>query len=129
MPPPRLSRAQLADHLVLESAPVRRLVLALRACVLKAVPAAAEAFKFHTLCYYHADAWFGSIGGNICMIEIKKGKVLLSFIHGAGLADPDRLLFGKGNSKRFMCIPDAAFAARPQVRALIRAAAELRPWD
>ncbi len=123
MPPPRLSARALAEHLLPETPEVRHTVRALRAAVLKAAPEAAEAFKFHVLCYYRDDAWLKSIGGNICMIEIKRGKVLLSLIHGAKVPDPAGLMFGTGKFKRFVRVPDAAFAQSRPVAALIRAAA------
>jgi len=127
--PTRLNAAALARHLLGNEPATRRTVRALRNAILAVAPDAAEAIKFHMLCYYHADAFFGSIGGNICMIEIKKGLVLLSFIHGALLPDPAGILFGKGKSKRFARIADPAVAASDRVADLVRASAELRPWD
>lgn len=129
MRPPRLAATEITRHLLAEEPAVRATVRALRRAVLRAAPMAAEAFKFHVLCYFHDDAWFRSIGGNICMIEIKRGGVQLSFIHGAQLPDPARLLAGRAKSKRSVRIPDARFAARPEVASLIRAASALRPWD
>jgi hypothetical protein len=129
MSPQRLSAAALADHLILESVQVRRVARALRGAVLRAAPTAAEAIKFRALCYFHADAWFGAIGGNICMIEVKRGSVLLSFVHGAGLPDPGGLLRGGGKAKRFVPVPDAELARSPAIRALVRAAAALQPPD
>ena len=129
---PRLSRASLADHLDLESPSTRRLVRALRRVVLRAVPNATEAVKFRVLCYYHADAFFGAIGGNICMIELPRGRrstVTLSFIHGARLPDPHRLLQGRAKIKRWVAVPDLRAATDPRLAVLIRAAAKLRPWD
>lgn len=107
----------------------RRIVEALRATVLAAAPKAAEAFKFRVLCYFHDDAYFGSIGGNICMIEVKRGEVFLSFIHGSLLPDPRGLLLGKGKFKRFVRIPDQQTAASAPIKQLVLAAAKLRPWD
>lgn len=127
--PPRLSARQLADHLVLQPEDVRKLVLSLRRTVLRAAPTATEAVKFRALCYYHPDAWFGSIGGHICFIEARAGRVSLSFIHGAALPDPEELLQGKGKAKRHVPIGDARAAADPAIAALIRASARLRPWD
>lgn len=137
MKPARLTNEELKDHLLLEAPGVARLVRGVRRAVLRDAPGAAEAVKFGVLCYYHADAWFGSIGGNICMIEVKDRpkrqgggrEVLLSFIHGALLPDPAGLLRGKGKMKRFLPVPDADFVGRKDVAALIRAARELRPWD
>lgn len=107
----------------------RRIVESLRATVLAAAPKAAEAFKFRVFCYFHDDAYFGAIGGNICMIEIKEGGVLLSFIHGSLLPDPRGLLLGKGKFKRFARVPDEATAKSRAIKGLVRAAATLRPWD
>lgn len=150
--PPRLSPRAVSHHLRLEPPAVARLVRTLRQAVLNAVPGAAEAIKFGVLCYYHADAYFGALGGNICMIEIKdalrrpvKGRgrrerrpgrtaeqaraVFLSFIHGAALPDPNRLLRGRLKNKRFVAIPDVATAESSAIRALVRASHDLRPWD
>lgn len=127
--PPRLNAAAIARHLLCEDPPTRRIVRTLRKTILSAAPSAVEAIKFHVLCYYHADAWFGSIGGNICMIEVKQGRVLLTFIHGALLPDPAGILYGRGKSKRFVRIADCDAAASSPVADLVRASAELRPWD
>ncbi|MBL8761835.1 MAG: DUF1801 domain-containing protein [Phycisphaerae bacterium] len=97
--------------------------------MLAAAPHASEAFKFRVLCYYHTDAYFGAIGGNICMIEVKDGDVFLSFIHGSLLSDPHALLAGKGKFKRFVRVPDQHAAAGAPIKNLVRAAAKLRPWD
>lgn len=124
MPPPRLAAEQLRDHLLLESDATRRLVEHLRRIVLRAAPQAAEAIKFGALSYFHLDAPFGSIGGNICMIDVKRGQVTLGFILGAKLHDPRGLLRGSGKSKRFVPIADRNAAADPRLVALIRDSAE-----
>lgn len=128
-PPARLTRADLSLHLAGEPAPARRTVLALRRAVRRAAPTAAEAVKFHVLCYYHGDAYFGAIGGNICMIEIKSGRVFLSFIHGSLLKDPGSRLIGRGKFKRFIRVDSPEAAADAALRALVKQAAALRPWD
>lgn len=127
--PSRLTGAQLADHLVLEDARTRSLVRTLRKVVLDTVPRASEAVRFRVLCYFHADAFFRAIGGNICMIEVKRAAVWLTFIRGSQVPDPARLLTGKGKYKRFVRVPDAEFARSAAVRALIEAAAALEPWE
>lgn len=137
MRPTRLSARELSLHLGLESSETVRLVKKLRATVLKLAPQAAEAIRFGVLWYYHPDAWFGSIGGNICTIEVKDrpareggGRgVDLAFVHGHALPDPAGLLRGKGKVKRRTAIPGAAAAASPEVAALICAARDLRPWE
>ncbi len=127
--PARLSREDRSRHLMEATPATRRIVDALRTTILKAAPEAHEAIRFRTLCYFHADSFFGSIGGNICMIEPKPEGVLVSFIHGAHLNDPAGLLFGKGKSKRFARVDSVDDARRPALIKLIRAAAKLRPWD
>jgi len=124
-----LSARALTGHLLAETAAVRRTVRALRRTILKAAPTAAEAFKFHVMCYYRADAWLGAIGGNICMIEIKRGEVLLSLIHGAKVPDPAGLMFGKGRYKRFVRVPGPEFARSKPLASLIRAAAATELFD
>lgn len=63
------------------------------------------------------------------MIEVKRGEVFLSFIHGSLLPDPRGLLLGKGKFKRFVRVPDEATAKSRAIQNLVRAAAKLRPWD
>ena len=127
--PPRLSKEQLLDHLAFEPAAVRKTVLALREMVLKTAPHAAEGVKFHCLAYFDADAYFGAIGGNICFIEVKRGKVSVSFVSGSVLPDPKGLLQGKGKFKRFVPVASETEAKLPALRALVRAAAKITPSD
>jgi hypothetical protein len=124
-----LSEAELSEHLAAATPSERRVMLALRRMVLRAAPGAAEAVKFGSLCYYHPDADLGSIGGNICMIEVRDGAVALSFIHGARLEDPDGLLQGEGKAKRFVPVDGIQAAADPRLVALVRAAAAVRAWE
>jgi hypothetical protein len=127
--PPRLSREHLRDHLAFEPAATRRLVLMLREMVLKTAPHAAEAVKFRCLAYFDPDAYFGAIGGNICFIEVKRGRVSLSFVSGSVLPDPKGLLQGKGKYKRFAPVASNTDAKSPALRALVRAAAKITPSD
>jgi hypothetical protein len=121
--PARLSRRQLEDHVSLESATVRRIVLDLRSMILEQVPHATEAIRFHALCYYEAGSPYGSIGGNICMIGVREGRVSLQFIHGVDLPDPHGLLRGKAKAKRHVPIADREAAGDPRLIDPVRAAA------
>jgi len=103
------------------------IVLALRDVVRAAAPKATEAVKFHSLCYFRPDAPFGSIGGNVCMISVRRGVVYLSFLHGARLPDPQRLLTGTAKAKREIKIDTRAAIRHPAIRDLIRAAARYVP--
>lgn len=125
MRPPRLSAEQLAEHLMLQPPEVRRLARVLRRVVLRAAPRAAERVKFRCLCYYRPEASFGAIGGNICMIEARRSGVALSFIQGAEIDDPDRLLRGTGKAKRHMPVGNRAEALDQRVASLVGRAAEL----
>lgn len=122
MTPQRLSPAEINDHLAAERGNVGGVVRRLRRMVLDAVPDACEGIRFGALSYFRAEAPYGSIGGNICMIEIRRGKVVLSFIHGASLPDPDGLLQGAGKAKRFVPVASRDAADDPRLIALVQAA-------
>jgi hypothetical protein len=49
--------------------------------------------------------------------------VSLSFYYGSTLPDPDKLLQGSGNQNRFIRLESAATLTKPQVEALLSAAA------
>lgn len=119
----RLTRTELAIFLEPHPSTTQRVVRALRARIFRAAPSASEAIKFHVLSYFREDSYLKSIGGNICMIEIKRGSVVLSFIRGAGLPDPTGILYGTGKFKRFVDIPDVQAAKSVAVAELLRAAA------
>lgn len=119
----RIHRQEL-DTLLERYAPAtRRRVLALRNLILRLAPEAAEGVRFGCLCYFRAGAQYGSIGGNVCMIEVRGAEVRLAFIQGASLADPERLLEGRAKAKRSMPIEDASLIDR-RVHLLVRAAAQ-----
>ncbi len=123
MPPERLSPSQISDYLAAERSAVCGVVRRLRRLVFDVVPDACEGLRYGALSYFHADAPYGSIGGNICMIEVRRGKVALSFIHGASLPDPHGLLRGDGKAKRFVAVESRDAAEDPRLIALVREAA------
>jgi hypothetical protein len=108
---------------------LRDLVVALREMVRDAAPAAVEDIKFHTLCYFKPGCAFGAIGGNVCMIECKRGRVALSFIHGAQLPDPQRLLKGRAQAKRFVELRSLIDVPRAALVDLVRAAVDYNALD
>jgi hypothetical protein len=103
------------------------LVLELRDFVLKNAPEVEEAIKFHSLCYYKPDQPYGAIGGSVCMITPREECVLLSFIHGAALPDPEGLLQGHAKAKRYIAIHRRTELSRPAIRRFLRAAVEYTP--
>ena len=113
------------DALIRELAPrERKLVRALRALVRKTAPDCVETSVWRAISY-HRPAVGGRVKGALCMIEAKRGKVVLSFIHGARLADPARLLRGTARSKRFVDVATSSDATRPALAGLIREAATI----
>lgn len=58
----------------------------------------------------------------VSMVANAKG-VGLSFYYGATLPDPGKILLGSGNQNRFIRLESAATLAKPEVEALLRAAA------
>lgn len=106
-----------------------RMIKRLRALILEAAPHAVEAFRFHTLCYFDPSVTWGAIGGNICMIEIKRSKlqvsrppkVLLTFILGSTLPDPLGILQGDAKFKRWMRVETVEDVESPTLKALIAA--------
>jgi hypothetical protein len=103
------------------------LVLELRDLVCEVAEDAAESIKFHALCYAKLGQSYGVIGGNVCMIEWRADHVRLAFIQGVFLPDPDSLLQGTAEAKRYVEIRTSADIARPGVAQLIRAAVYYSP--
>ena len=60
-----------------------------------------------------------------CMVSLAANakSVGLSFYYGATLPDPGKILLGSGNQNRFIRLESAATLAKPEVEALLRAAA------
>jgi hypothetical protein len=103
------------------------LVLALRDVVLRTAPAVHEEIKFNALCYFKPNCRYGAIGGNVCLIDYRKGHVELGFIHGSSLPDPKGLLQGSGKAKRHIEIRSLSCTRLASIRALIHAAVAYTP--
>jgi hypothetical protein len=59
----------------------------------------------------------------IVSIAAGASGVGLCFIRGATLPDPQKVLLGSGNQTRFVRLPSAKVLARPEIKALLTAAA------
>src|SRR5262249_44824449 len=59
----------------------------------------------------------------IVTIAAAAGGVGISFYRGASLPDPQKVLLGSGKQNRFVRLESVATLARPEVRALLEAAA------
>lgn len=97
------------------------MILEIRDLVREVAPDVTEAVKFHSFCYFKPGMPYGSIGGNVCGIGEHKGTVYLSFIHGAALPDPDKLLQGDGKAMRKIPIRSIDDIRQPELKKLIRA--------
>ena len=60
-----------------------------------------------------------------CLVSLAANSkgVGLSFYYGSTLPDPKKILLGSGSQNRFIRLESAATLARPEVEALLRAAA------
>ncbi|MGF6742403.1 DUF1801 domain-containing protein [Paraburkholderia atlantica] len=89
----------------------------IRQCVLAADPAIVEEFK-----WMGSPVW--SRDGMIAVANAHKGKVKLTFAHGAGLADPDGLFNAglEGNERRAIDFFESDDVDERALKALIRAA-------
>ncbi|MEX3857786.1 MULTISPECIES: DUF1801 domain-containing protein [Paraburkholderia] len=89
----------------------------IRQCVLAADPAIVEEFK-----WMGSPVW--SRDGMIAVANAHKGKVKLTFAHGAGLADPHGLFNAglEGNARRAIDFFESDKVDERALKALIRAA-------
>ncbi|MGF6673927.1 DUF1801 domain-containing protein [Paraburkholderia tuberum] len=89
----------------------------IRQCVLAADPAIVEEFK-----WMGSPVW--SRDGMIAVANAHKGKVKLTFAHGAGLADPDGLFNAglEGNARRAIDFFESDEVDERALKALICAA-------
>ena len=106
---------------------LRQRALEARALVLELAPQLDETIAFRALCYARRDAPYGVIGGNVCLVDVKHGQLFVSFLHGASLPDPARLLRGKAKAKRNLPIASAADRRHPAITDLILAAVAYDP--
>ncbi len=106
----------------------RDIVLELRNVIAEVAPGATEIILWRGLTYYD-ESRGGPVSGGICQIGIHKDHVRLAFIHGAFIADPEKLLQGKGVAKRFVVI--RAFEEVPweDLRNLIVASSRFDPYS
>ena len=121
-----MTQADLKEFLDALAPETRRLVSALRDVVRRTALDAEESLLWGGLSYHRPQVG-GRVKGAVCQIVVKGGQVRMDFIHGIRLADPCGLLQGDGVSKRFVPIGAAADAERPEIVALLRAAAALDP--
>ena len=113
---------QLAGFIAKFDPAVARVIRACRAALRRRMPAANELvydnYNFFVIGYSPSERPSDSI----LSLAAAANGVGLSFIHGATLADPEKLLQGAGKQNRFIRLPSAATLSEPGVSRLIDAA-------
>jgi hypothetical protein len=103
--------------------PMAKLIRSIRSALRKRFPTAIELvydnYNFFVIGYSPTERPTDYI---VSLAANAKG-VGLSFNHGATLQDPAKILQGAGTQNRFIRLPNAAELAKPEVEALLRAAA------
>jgi hypothetical protein len=100
-----------------------RLIRAVRAALRKRFPTA------HELVYdnynFFVIGFSATERSSDCLVSLAANAsgVNLNFYYGATLPDPGKVLLGSGNQNRFIRLESAAVLAKPEVEALLRAAA------
>jgi hypothetical protein len=103
--------------------PMAKLIRSIRSALRKRFPTAIELvydnYNFFVIGYSPTERPTDYI---VSLAANSKG-VGLSFNHGATLPDPKKILLGAGKQNRFVRLPTAEVLAKPEVEALLRAAA------
>lgn len=119
---PNDAEARLAEFIAKFSPENQRVIRSVRQALRRRFAGACELaydnYNFFVIGYSPTERPSDSI---VSMAAASNG-VGLCFIHGAKLADPQRLLSGSGKQTRFIHLDSAAVLARPEVEALIAAA-------
>src|SRR4051812_11668142 len=121
--PPGSPAKQLAGAIAKFEPAVAKLVRAARAALRKRFPAAVEQvydnYNFLAIGFCTTER----TSDCICSLAVSAKGVALSFYYGASLPDPGGVLLGGGKQNRFVRLENAATLKRPEVQALLAAAA------
>ena len=118
----RLSRSAIEALWAAWPPSLRTLGYAARDRVLDVLPAVTETVAFGALAYVAEGKPYGVIGGSVRQIERRRDGLVLAFLHGAFLPDPEGLLRGTAKVKRTLTLHAQDDLSRPAVAALLRAA-------
>ena len=101
----------------------QKLIRAVRTALRKRLPTANE--LVYDNYNFFVIAYGGSERPSDCFLSMAAGAsgVNLFFVHGTKLRDPKKILIGSGKQTRFIRLESADVLARPEVEALIEAAA------
>ncbi|CAD6518915.1 hypothetical protein LMG27952_01080 [Paraburkholderia hiiakae] len=115
-----MTPSERIDQLIAELTDWRRETFtAMREAILEADPAIVEEWK-----YMGSPVWYRD--GMIAVGNAHKGKVKLTFLYGASLADPNKLFNAglDGNARRAIDFLEGDKVDKRALKALIRAAIE-----
>ena len=101
--PPMLPTRHLEKYLEHVSPPLRDIALEIRNIIVSIAPNATEVMHSKGMMYYHAERG-GPVSAGICQIVIHTDHIRLAFIHGAFLPDPEGLLKGAPQYKKYIRI-------------------------
>ncbi len=123
----RLSEIEIARQFSTLPREQLELLLSLREELLKIIPRCNEYIKWNSLSYQkeNLDA---AIKGGICQLSPGRSDIELAFIHGAFLADPDKILKGNRKAKRFVVLHDLKDLKKPALINLIKASEAFDPY-
>jgi hypothetical protein len=120
---PSDAEAQLRGFIAKFDAPRQVLVGAVRRALRKRFPTAYELaydnYNFFVIAYSASER----PSDEILSIAAGANGVSLCFLYGARLPDPKKVLLGAGSQTRFIRLESVAVLARPEVKALVAAAA------
>jgi hypothetical protein len=102
------------------------LALELRSLILNLVPDATEHVHRKGFTYFFSERG-GPVSAGICQIGLHPDHVRLAFIHGVFLPDPERLLQGPAEYKRFVKLHSRKEVRRDVLADLILASARFDP--
>jgi hypothetical protein len=106
---------------------LRDIVWELRNIVASVAPTATEVARRNYLSYFHQQRG-GPVSAGICQIIIHPDHIRLAFIHGAFLADPEHLLEGDQQYKRFVKIDSYEHAPWDALKDLIASSSSFDPY-
>ena len=107
---------------------LQALLLELRSLVFKAAPHASERILWNGLSYHDAQIG-GPVKGAICQLSIEGDHVIVGFIHGAFLPDPNRVLKGDRKSKRYVQTDSLEATPWAELEALLDSAVDyIQRW-
>ncbi len=122
----RLSNKEIQKYLIHYPVEMQEIFLGVRDLVFEVMPEAWERHKMNGIAYYLEED-STPLKGMICHVVTMPECVEIGFIFGAFMPDPSGLLVGKQKAKRRVFLEDFDTVPWKDLKALLRAAAEIDP--